>query len=182
MSTRCSCNIWRALWITPDLKWSSGRFGKRVAIDLSEHKSVNSALTQSFEYFKIREVSEEVAISKVAPNYILYLQQFSSVSSYFSHAKKQIWEYLKRKIAVEWGPSVSGRVARCRVLIGQCGQCLPPARRAGIKSLADSLCLKRRLPSDKSNAPLPFSLHQPQLAAPRVLIIATAPHLSILPT
>jgi hypothetical protein len=113
MSARCSCNIWRALWITPCLKWSSGRFGKRVALGLTGHKSVNSALTQSFEYFKIREVSEEVAILKVALNYILYLKQFSSISSYFSHAKKPILGIFEKENCCRVGPT--GQRSCCQV-------------------------------------------------------------------
>jgi hypothetical protein len=38
MPTRCYFNVCRELWITPCLKWSSSRFGKWIAISISEHK------------------------------------------------------------------------------------------------------------------------------------------------
>jgi hypothetical protein len=82
MSTKGFCNVWRALWITPCLKWSSGRIGKRVAISLYEHKTIPIQFDiESLKNFKIRGESEQVAITKVVPNYISLLHKFSGIFS-----------------------------------------------------------------------------------------------------
>jgi hypothetical protein len=83
LSPRSYYNLWGSPWINLCPKWSSGAFGIRISISLSDHNPFKSVFLKSIKQYKICGALEEVANMRSVPIWISYLLANSWIFSTF---------------------------------------------------------------------------------------------------